>query len=234
MIAAALHAELDQFIARTRRNNPLFCKAAEGSLTPEHISRYLTNLHHLLLHSPAHIARASERAKDLGDGSLAKHYDHKLGEEIGHEVWAERDLEKVSAQVAVPASREIVPSMRELLGFIAAIIEEHPSLYLSYALFAEGLTVILGPEWLQLLEERCGIPRSSMTVVANHAELDREHVQEALDQIDDLVGDPRKLPRMREVILESMAHFDRFCAEITQERAHDARASRSSQHVSAA
>jgi hypothetical protein len=73
-----------------------------------------------------------------------------------------------------------------------------------------------------------------MTVVANHAELDREHVQEALDEIDELVGDPRKLPRMRAVLLESMTRFDRFCAEITEERTHDARASRASQHVSAA
>ena len=234
MIAAALHAELDQFVGRARRHNPLFCKAADGSLSPEHITRYLTNLHFLLLHSPVHLKRAGERARRLGDAPLAKHFDHKLGEETGHEVWAEHDLESVSAQTALPVDREVVPSVHGLVAFIAEIIDEDPLLYLSYILFAEGLTVIVGPEWLQLLEERCGIPRSSMTVVANHAELDREHVQEALDQIDNLVADPRKLPRMRAVLLESMARFDRFCAEITVEATHNARASRSSQHVSAA
>jgi hypothetical protein len=234
MIAAALRAELDQFIVRVRRQNPLFCQARDGTLTRDTITRYLTNLHHLLVHSPVHLARGRDRARGLGHGSLAKHYDHKLGEEIGHEVWAEHDIERLSADAAPPRSADLVPAVHELLAFIAAIIEEDPSLYLSYALFAEGLTVIVGPEWLQLLEERCGIPRSSMTVVANHAEQDREHVDEALDQIDDLVGDPRKLPRMRAVLLESMARFDRFCDEITLERTHDARASRSHQHVSAA
>jgi len=57
-----------------------------------------------------------------------------------------------------------------------------------------------------------------MTVVGNHIELDRDHVEAALDEIDALVADPTKLPRMREVLLDSFAHFDRFCAEVTSLR----------------
>jgi hypothetical protein len=235
MIATALRAEIDQYAVRARRSNPLFRKAEAGLLTAGRIKDYLTNLHHLLLHTPAFLTRARERANALGDGSLAKHYEHKLGEEVGHDVWAEQDIERISAKVTERSKVAVVASMRDLISFLASIIDEDPALYLSYILFVEQLTVILGPEWLQLLEERCGIPRSAMTVVGNHAELDREHVEEALDSIDDLVGDPRKLPRMRAVLLESMAHFDRYCAEITEEPSVDARASQDApQHVSAA
>ena len=115
------------------------------------------------------------------------------------------------------------------------MIDDDPALYLAYILFAEQLVVILGPEWLELLEARCGIPRSSMTVIGNHAELDKEHVESALEEIDDLVGDPRKLPRMRDALRRSIGFFDRFCVEVTGEE-HDAdRTDReAAKHVSAA
>jgi hypothetical protein len=180
------------------------------------------------------LARARDRAAASGDSALAGHYAHKLSEETGHDAWAEHDIQRVSAQAMAAVDRETVPAMRDLVAFIPKIIDEDPALYLSYILFVEHLVVVLGPEWLLLLEQHCGIPRSSMTVIGNHAELDREHVEEALDSIDDLVGDPTKLLRMREVLWESMAHFDRFCAEITQE-SRDPRASRdAAPHVSAA
>jgi hypothetical protein len=126
-------------------------------------------------------------------------------------------------------------SIRDLVTFLATTIDRDPVLYLSYILFAEYLIVLLGPEWLRMLEERCGIPRSSMTVIGNHIELDREHVEEALDQIDALVSDPHKLPSMRAVLLETFAYFDRFCADVTDEVAHKVWASPDAErHVSAA
>jgi hypothetical protein len=235
MIAAALRAEIEQYAARMRRSNRLYLGAESGSLVAAQVAAYLANIHHLLLYTPVYLRRARERAAALQQTALAEHYDQKFSEETGHDAWAERDIERVSGHASISARREVVPSMQELLTFIASIIDEDPALYLSYILFAEQLVVILGPEWLQFLEERCNIPRSSMTVIGNHVELDREHVEQALDTIDDLVADPRKLPRMRAVLLETMASFDRFCIEITQERPYDSRASQQpAPHVSAA
>jgi len=211
-----------------RRSNPLYLRAEGGSLGAGQVAAYLANIHHLLLYTPVYLKRARERAVALQDPSLAEHYAEKFTEETGHDAWAERDIERVSTQASISTRSEVVPSMHELVTFIASIIDEDPALYLSYILFAEQLVVILGPEWLLMLEERCNIPRSSMTVIGNHVELDREHVEQALDTIDDLVGDPRKLPRMRAVLLETMASFDRFCVEITQERPFD---TRSTQHL---
>jgi hypothetical protein len=214
MIANALRAQIADYAVEMRRSNPLFFKAEDGTLTPGHIARYLANVHYLIVHTPIYLVRARDRARGLGLEALAQHYDHKKGEEVGHEEWAERDLSRVSP--LAPAKREVASTMRDLVAYIATIIDEDPTLYLAYILFAEHLMVVGGGEWLELLETRCGIPRTSMTVVGNHVELDREHVEEALDSIDDLVGDPQKLPRMRQVIADTIAHFERFCADVTQ------------------
>lgn len=218
MIANALRVEIERYAARMKRANPLFLKAEDGTFTPACMVHYLTNIRHMVWLGQLYIVRARDRARTLGDQSLFEHYEHKRAEELGHEDWADRDIKRISTAARASASPDILPSIHELVAFLGAIIDEDPALYLSYVLFAEYLIVLLGPEWLRMLDERCGIPRSSMTVIGNHIELDREHVEEALDQIDALVGDPRKLPRMRAVLLDVLAYFDRFCAEVTEER----------------
>jgi pyrroloquinoline quinone (PQQ) biosynthesis protein C len=236
MIANALRARIAVYVTEMRQSNPLFYKAEDGTLTSAIITRYLANLHHLLLQTPIYLDRARDGARALGDERLALHYEHKKGEEVGHDAWAERDLSRVAPLVAAPVSRDVIPAMWGLVAYIGDIINEDPALYLAYMLFVEHFTVTCGPEWLDLLEERCGIPRTSMTAIGNHVELDREHVEEALECIDDLVGDPRKLPQMRQALEGSIAHFERFCIEVTQPEAlHDARPARDvARHVSAA
>lgn len=216
MIGDALRVEIEKYAAKMRRSNPLFTKAEDGTLTPACMAHYLANVHYLVRHTPIHLERARKRAIDLQDVALAAHFAHKDEEERGHDAWAARDIERVSRTSEIVPRREPTQAMRDYVDFIASVIDEDPALYLSYILFAEYLIVLLGPEWLDLLETRCGIPRSSMTVIANHAELDKDHVEEALDEIDALVGDPTKLPRMREVLRDTIRHFERFCAEVTR------------------
>jgi hypothetical protein len=219
MIASTLRVELERYAAQMRVSNPLFFKAADGSLTSACMTLYLANVRHLVLHTPIHLTRAASRARELGDPALAEHYENKRGEEHGHDAWADRDIERMS-MMSSRGSQDVLSPFCDLVEFIGNVIDEDPALYLSYILFAEYLIVLLGSEWLALLEERCGIPRTSMTVVGNHIELDRDHADAALDQIDALVGDQKKLPRMREVLRDVLAHFDRFCAEVTRDRVH--------------
>jgi hypothetical protein len=217
MIADALRLEIERYAAGVREHNPLFVGAAAGRLHAGHLARYLANVHELVLHTPRYLHRARLGALAHGDAELARHYAQRLTEEVGHDAWAERDLQRVATLAGGAAARpEVVPTMRELLDYLARVIDEDPALYLAYILFAEYLIVLLGPEWLALLEARCGIPRTSMTVVGNHAELDREHTEEAFERIDALVADPLKLPRMREVLTGSIARFEAFCREIVE------------------
>jgi pyrroloquinoline quinone (PQQ) biosynthesis protein C len=235
MIGDALRVEIESYAVEMRRSNPLFTKAQDGTFTADCIGRYLANIHFLISYTPQYLARARDRARELGDERLARHYQVKIGEEVGHDAWAERDIERVSAQARKPVDRGTMPAMVGLVEYLGRMIDDDPTLYLAYILLSEQLTVFLGPEWLTLLHENCGIPRSSMSVIGNHAELDKEHVEHALEEIDDLVGDPRKLPRMRAALRSSLAYFDRFCIEVTGRIEDDACIEREpAKHVSAA
>lgn len=215
MIADALRVEIERYAAQVRGSNPLLQGAKRGELTREHVVRYLVNIHHLVSHTPIHLVRARDRARELGDERLAVHFETRFAEEVGHDQWAERDIASL-ARINAPSMTDanVSSSMKALLRYIEEIIDRDPSLYLAYILLAEYLIVLLGPEFLSELETNCGIPRSSMSVIANHAELDQDHTEEAFENIDDLVGDPRKLPRMREALLESIRRFDRFTVDM--------------------
>ncbi len=59
--------------------------------------------------------------------------------------------------------------MGDLILYLEETIDRDPALYLSYILFAGYLLVVLAPEWLVLLEERCGIPRGYRVRTASDA-----------------------------------------------------------------
>jgi hypothetical protein len=216
MIGNALRVEIERNADRFRATNPLLARAREGTLGAAAISRYLTNIRELLKATPPSLMRARDRARSANDEALADFYAQKLGEEIGHDEWATNDLERVSSQTLIVSDETVMPSIGAIIEFQCATIDEDPALYLAYTLFAEYVTVLLGPSFLEYLATRCGIPQTSMSVVAKHAITDQEHVEETLDSIDELVGDPRKLARMREILERSIQLFERFCAEVTQ------------------
>ncbi|HEY4117200.1 MAG TPA: hypothetical protein VGM56_05070 [Byssovorax sp.] len=211
MIAAALRDDIQRYAHEMRGENRLFVGAARGVLTRTTITLYLANLHELICNSQRHLRVARDTALARGLLDLAAYYAEKCVEEQGHDAWAVADMSRVAPKSARGA---VLPATRERIERLDAIIEEDPELYLTYTLFAEYVTVLLGGDWLDLLEANCGIPRTSMTVVRNHVDLDKEHVAEALERIDALVSDPRKITRMRQVLRESFALFDRFGAEI--------------------
>jgi pyrroloquinoline quinone (PQQ) biosynthesis protein C len=215
MIADSLRAQIEQYAATFNSQNPLFTYASKGLLSVEHLTLYLANVRAVVAHTPIHLARALEAAQRRSDTHLATHFAERIREEDGHEEWAILDLATVSRD-AKTARTDVLPSVRAQLAHIEATIDEDPTLYLAYILFAEYITVLVGPALLSMLEERCGIPRSAMSVVANHAELDVHHVQDALEKIDDLVGSPEKLPALRRVLGHSIHLFDRFCSDVVR------------------
>jgi hypothetical protein len=213
MIALALRDQIDVYASTLKTENVLFRRTGEGTLGVEEVAFYLSNIRELVKTTPRQLTVARRHAKRLGNEALAAHFLHKLGEEVGHDRWADDDLETLRDRVR-PVNPDICASMRDLIAWIDATIDEDPVLHLAYMLFSEYLIVLLGPAWLELLEAHCDVPRSSMTVIDKHAELDRDHVDEAMGEIDRLVDDPAKLRRMREIVAESIEHFERFCGEV--------------------
>ncbi len=214
MIGDALRVELERYAATLEQQNPLYLAARRGAFTPGVASRYLVNVRHLIRHTSPHLQRARARALAKGDRALADHFSHKLSEEYGHDLWAECDLQELGSRFGTSDSAGVVPALDELLRFLEQTIDRDPALYLAYILFTEYVIAARGSEWLAVVQDVCGVPTESMSVIANHAELDREHTHEGFETIDALVTNPTMLAPMRAVLLASRDLFHRFCEEI--------------------
>lgn len=214
MIGNALQAEIQDHAYRMKRTHPFFLKVEDGTFPAESVALYLASMKVIIGATERCFHRARIAAGDRGDQPLADYYGTKCEEENGHDQWAEADLESVVRLKGAVRPTAITLSAESLIAFQQEMVDEDPALFLVYTLFTEYLTVLLGPEWLAFMEERCGVPRTSMTVVVNHAELDQQHVVDVIDAIDTLVTDPAKLPRMREVLHRTIAQFETFCTEV--------------------
>jgi hypothetical protein len=215
VIANALRVDIEKYSSQAKLN-PAYAMAREGKLGRKSVVLYVSNILHLLRHTPPYLERAKKRALERGDRRLAAFFDEKMAEETGHDRWAEQDLFNLRDSFGVASEGAVTPALRSLLAYLEETIDQDPTLYLSYILFAEYFTVLEGPEWLALLEDRCGVPQGFMTAIANHVELDKEHVAEGLDMIDVLVTDPSYLDSMRRTLHQSIQHFDRFMCEVAE------------------
>jgi len=214
MISEYLKHDIEVYASELRRSSRLLQLARLGEVTAEAMAVYVANLRLLVRETEVNLRLAQRRATELGRSDLATFFAHKRDEELGHERWADDDMDRLKSQFAAKASDEDSPAISGLLDYLRTAIEDEPYRYLAYMLLAEYVTVLVGPELLALLEGRCGIPSASLTVIGRHAELDREHTSEGLRQIDDAVVDMSYLGVMRETIRTSMGYFNSFWNEI--------------------
>jgi hypothetical protein len=215
MIAQLLKADIDAYAKRMHRS-ALLRRAQNGDVPARTVLAYLSSVLHLIRYTPLHLERARVRAVALGDSTLAAYFETKAHAEQGHDRWALDDIAHISRTFRIPVPDAPMPSVVRLVHRLEAAIEKDPARYLAYILFAEYFQLLLGPEWLAALERNCGIPGSAMTVVANHIELDRKHVEDGLAEIDELVRDAARFPDLRETLRHSMAHFADFCDELAE------------------
>ena len=171
--------------ARLLRSSRLFRLAEEGAVKPETVSAYLFNIRYLIRHTPTYLELARRESEARGQLDLAGYYAVKAAEEHGHDVWADNDLASVTRSHQVVPPCDPSPAIAELVHYLRYVITADPQRYLGYILLAEYFTVLVGPAWLNALDESCGISPSSLTAIGHHVELDREHVSEGLSQIDE-------------------------------------------------
>jgi hypothetical protein len=214
-VSETLKADIEAYVARSRTDNQLLTRARRGELTPNAVAKYLDGLRYLLQHTDVNLRLACARAAQLGRTELAQFFEHKAEEERGHEQWADSDMAGLTARFGVTSPKAPARSIASLLDYLRTIIVEEPTQYLAYILFVEYVTVLIGPEWLRLLDERCGIPVSLMSVIDKHVELDKEHTAEGLKEIDRLVDNPQSVEPLRRALRCSMEYFDGFCSEVS-------------------
>jgi hypothetical protein len=212
MIGHALRVEIELWASRAV-DNPFFRLAREGTLGRGAVVRYVANITYLVSRSPGFLQRAHDRALELGDPNLALHFAQKRREEVGHDAWGNADLRRLQAgDLDVSPTR----SATEMVSFLARNIEEAPARYLAYIAFVEYVTVLLGPLLLDLLEQKNGVPRSSVSIVGKHIEHDIHHSEEGWEAIDDLVTEPTAIAEMRTTLREVMAFFDGLSQELAE------------------
>ena len=212
-VSSSLQKEIEEFAHKQRRENALLARARRGQLSPQAFAKYLASVQYLVKHTPVHLEAARRSAEALGDRALASHYANKVEEERGHDEWAADDLERVRRWFGVQTDGEPLAAMRALVDYLGARVTREPKSYLAYILLAEYFTVLMGPEWLETLEQRCGIPIEAASVVAKHVSLDRDHVAEGCGEIDCLTS-PEDLPRLRETLYRAMDLFVRYLDDV--------------------
>ena len=163
MISNALRTDIEAWTGR-KHQNALFAAASAGQLTKPMVTRYIANVTQMIRLTCPNLELARDGARARGDEPLAHHYQVKFDEELGHAVWGESDLESLTSLSAAPDT-SITPAFRELAALLVRGIAEDPSTYLCYLAFTEYVTALVGPEFLEIVEGRCGVPRSSMTVI---------------------------------------------------------------------
>ena len=215
MIAQTLKTDIEAYGHRMLQS-ALMRRARDGELPGAAVATYLSSILYLIRHTPVYLELARERAAALGEHDLARYFASKMREEAGHDQWAQNDVASVERSFDVAAPSAPLPSIAALVAYLRRTIEDDPERYLAYILFAEHFTVLTGPQWLAAMESRCGVPASSMTVVAHHVELDRRHVAEGLAEIDELVRDPARLVPLRDTLHASMRFFTGFCDELAE------------------
>jgi len=213
MISDALKLEIEAYADRMR-SSELFERARFGSLTPEAVATYVANLQHLIARTYTHLCLAAERSSELGRPSLVAFFEQRARDEKGHELWAESDMQQLQNVFATTFDTRRSPAISELLDYLRETIRREPILFIGYMMFAEYVTVLLGSEWLTLLEQRCRVPSSALSVVSNHVELDQHHVVENFRELDSIIRDDLYLDPLRATVGVTTGYFDRFCAEI--------------------
>lgn len=210
MIADALRQEIERYADQLRHSSKLFLAARDGRVTTEMVGSYLASVQVLLEHTPVHLSFAKERAESEGLSRLAAFFAEKMQEERGHDQWAAADREHLAESFGDGARQQPLSAIVELIRGNERTIDRSPHHYLAYILFAEYLTVVIGPEWVRHLMG-CGVPREALSSLTHHVELDQHHVLEDCEVIDSLIEDPALLDPLRDTLHETMDRFSAFC-----------------------
>ena len=200
--------------ANELRESPLRMLAQRGEITPRALCLYLESLRYMFQHTERNIALAASRCMELGLTDFAGYFECKMREENGHDGWAKNDLARLPEGVTSgirpsAAVLKIIELQRELIA-------KHPICFVSYIVWAEYVTVLLGDEWLAALAAN-GYSRDQLSAVSKHVDADREHAQRGFFEFDTLWNEQLEAEALFETMRAASRLFEEFCDEICGE-----------------
>lgn len=211
MFDQIIKKEIETATADILTHNNLVLAAQNGRLQKDGVVRYIKNCLFVVRHTPVHLIKAREAAEALGLLDVAGFMAIKFSEEIGHDAWALADLESLQASPDIVVDQDITKTNQNLMAFVDSLATHQPLYYIAYITFVEYFTVLAAPPFIASLE-KAGLPRSSLTIVAHHEELDKEHVVDDLNAVGELVDTPEKQALFLQVLRKTAAlindHFN--------------------------
>ena len=178
-IYEVLTRHIEKFYAGLKRDNVFYKRVLSAQVTVEEFALFIKNVSYLTAQSPVHLELARAAAEAKGLKTLARFFKAKRIEESGHDQWGEADLAGIQARhMQQKHDADVLPEMKAFVEANVESIKQDPYLYFVYVLFAEYFTVIAGPECQSAVERSTKIPRSLMSIIDKHAELDKDHVHD--------------------------------------------------------
>lgn len=216
MLSEIIKNKIEVNANQMEKNNFFFVRNRKGGLNKKNVQDYLQNVHYLLLQTEPNLKLAMSVSEQRGESDLASFFAEKILEEEGHDQWARNDLKMNGVENLEIRIDQVNCHMKEMVEYTKEMIKKDPRHMICYMTFSEYFTVYVGPRMLDDLENKCGIKKESMTAIGNHIELDKEHIQDDFEIIDQFVDG--FLPR--EECLESLDKFndyiDKFFTEIAE------------------
>lgn len=231
-LVAAWHTNLE-----TVSRSKAFELISTGSITRRQYAAVLRQIFHNVRENPQFMTLATSRFRGDQREVIKSLMRHALSES-GHEDLALHDIEALGEDIsAIPYERPL-PATFAMRASAFHMIEHHePVACLGYMFHLEYTPTQLGQKYIAALE-KSGIPRSAMTFLAEHAEVDVAHCKLMEMYCENLVRTPEQLgavlymqrltaelyAKMLDQAIETADQWDRLSTPNPEERRHQERA----------
>ncbi|RYZ90116.1 MAG: hypothetical protein EOP04_04905 [Proteobacteria bacterium] len=188
-----LTTQIENFFNTLKTSNTFYKTVFDGQIDRQSVAQLMLDLTYLTSHTPIHLKSAILQSELRGDTVLANFFREKIVEEVGHDQWGKKDLKKITSNKQSYDKGKVSPRMIEMVDENLKMIDEDPYQHFIYILFAEYFTVVGTPSFVKAVQASCGIPPEYMSIIINHAELDKNHVQHWSEELDALGPNRLKL-----------------------------------------
>jgi hypothetical protein len=161
---------------------------------------WLTQVAHLTRHTSAHQALVGTRIDEISF-HYAKYCFNHAEEEVGHEMMAVNDLQKIGSQAKtvaeLPAPLAATEKLNAFLYYLAT--KAHPASRLGFSYWAEKCYTFVHT-LASTTKESLGLTDGQMTFFVSHAEIDEAHAED----VEKIIKIVCKTPKDWEAVAKGM------------------------------
>ena len=170
-----LQVFIEKYAKDIKERSLMFEKAKNGTLKREQIGLYLFNIYFTLSQAPLRTRTTMKVAEKKGYDDVALFLKGLIEYEKGYDDWAVNDLENFGFDDQLIDSFTIVPAVKEISAFMHEMSQRRPHSYIACHFYSAYLALLIGPEWLNLLQLNCGISMTEVSIMTKYQLFDNEY-----------------------------------------------------------